>query len=284
MSDSFSNDLRQRALEILHGQPINIGKMSSEEIERIVYELQVHEVELQLQNEELRGAQQALLESRQKYADLYDLAPVGYLTVNPAGMVEEANLTATQMLDMARERLFRRPLVSHVAATHRQAFLNHLQRLFETQSPQRDELQLVRANGEVFYAQIDSTPEPAAESDPARCLMVITDITRRKQIELAEYEQRLFAASLRLIANVLNSTLDLDEVLDLILENVDYVVHYDVAEVILFEEDEAVIAGSRGYTKRELHEDVDSLRLPVETTPNLAHIRRTGQPLLVPDI
>ena len=72
---------------------------------RVIHDLQLHQIELEIQNRELRSAQQALEESRDAYADLYDFAPVAYATVTRAGQIRRMNLTAAQLLGVTRERV-----------------------------------------------------------------------------------------------------------------------------------------------------------------------------------
>ena len=79
--------------------------LSPKEATQILHELRVHQIELEMQNEELRRAQNELERSRARYFDLYDLAPVGYLTLSEQGLVQEVNLAAATMLDMARSAL-----------------------------------------------------------------------------------------------------------------------------------------------------------------------------------
>ncbi|MGC8495100.1 MAG: hypothetical protein ACP5SH_25565, partial [Syntrophobacteraceae bacterium] len=85
-------DLRKRAEETLKSEPDKPDDMCSEEAHRLIHELRVHQIELEMQNEELRLVQQELEISRSRYADLYDFAPVGYLTMNKNGQIVDLNL------------------------------------------------------------------------------------------------------------------------------------------------------------------------------------------------
>ena len=97
--------MRQRAEAEIKAETLEPEAMSQEECIRLIHELRVHQIELEMQNEELRQAQAQLAESRDKYADLYDFAPVGYLTLDERGLIVEANLTAAALLGMERGRL-----------------------------------------------------------------------------------------------------------------------------------------------------------------------------------
>lgn len=110
-----SPTLRERAEGALRVSPPDIGGMSPTEIQTLVHELQVHQIELQIQNEELRAAQVELAHSRDRFNDLYDFAPVGYLTTDPAGTLIDLNLTAATMLDVERNKLAGRRLTHFVA-------------------------------------------------------------------------------------------------------------------------------------------------------------------------
>ena len=93
--------LRRRALEFPTEQPVNSTPIS-EEVQRLIQELDTYQIELELQILDLRQVQEDLEKSYRRYADLYDFAPVAYFTVSVAGMITEANLTAAEKLGVAR--------------------------------------------------------------------------------------------------------------------------------------------------------------------------------------
>jgi PAS domain-containing protein len=100
--------------------------MAEQDYQRLAHELQVHQIQLEMQNEELRMAQGQLGESLAKYSDLYDFAPVGYLTSNREGLILEANLTFAAQLGIERGRLVDTPLWLYAAAPDRGKLRSHL--------------------------------------------------------------------------------------------------------------------------------------------------------------
>jgi PAS domain-containing protein len=101
--------LRQRAEDFLQKTSQAIGAMPVQDVQQLVHELQVSQIELEMQNEELRRTQQELEASRDRYSALYDFAPVGYLTLDRAGVIREANLTVARLLGTARGDLLTFP-------------------------------------------------------------------------------------------------------------------------------------------------------------------------------
>ena len=178
--------LRQQAEKIAQDKPgrvlENLGALSPADAQRVLHDLQVHRIELELQNEELRRAQDALEASRARYFDLYDLAPVGYFTLNEGGLILEANLTGANLLGVARRALVNQPLGRFVASDDADAYyLNHRQ-LFRTGEPRAFELRLVKKNGAPFSAWIEATVT-TDESGTRICRKMVSDITGRKAIQ-----------------------------------------------------------------------------------------------------
>ena len=99
---SESRSLRERAESIVRADPSTVQTMPAERVQELVHELSVHQIELEIQNEELRQAQIELADARDQYADLYEFAPVGYLTLSSRGEILQANLTAAGMLRVDR--------------------------------------------------------------------------------------------------------------------------------------------------------------------------------------
>ena len=107
ISSNHAADLRRRAEEMLREKadqsPQDLASLSPDELQHTLHELRVHQIELEIQNEELRRTQFELKTARERYFNLYDLAPVGYVTLSEKGQILEANLTAAGLLGVARD-------------------------------------------------------------------------------------------------------------------------------------------------------------------------------------
>lgn len=170
-------------------------------LHELMHELKVHQIELEMQNEELRRTQLALEESRDRYVDLYEFAPVGYLTLNRDGMIDEVNLTCASLLGVERKSLLKRRFAHLVAIEdrdrwHRYSLLGH-----QNEGKQSCELTILRPEGTRFHAQLDFESREAGEEPVLR--ITLADITERKWIETELYEaKRLAEATNSLTANI----------------------------------------------------------------------------------
>ena len=178
--------LRRRAEKVVQDSPgralKSLNSLSPADAQRVLHDLQVHQIELELQNEELRRAQEALEASRARYFDLYDLAPVGYFTLDEDGLILEANLTGATMLGVARGALVKQPLSRFVVSEDADSYYLHHKQLFKSGAPEAFELRLSRKDGAPFTAWIEATL--AQDVDGARtCRKVVSDITERKTIQ-----------------------------------------------------------------------------------------------------
>ncbi len=181
--------LRRRAEKVAHSTETP-ETISSAETRQMLHELHVHQIELEMQNAELRRVQVELDAARTRYFDLYDLAPVGYCTISEKGLVLEANLTVTTLLGVARNALVGQPIVRFVFEEDRDIYYLHNRHLFSTGEPQKCELRMTKTDGTVFWAHL--TAAAARNTDGASvCRIVVNDITKRKQAEeeLRENEQ-----------------------------------------------------------------------------------------------
>ena len=157
---------------------------SPEQTQEMLQDLRVHQIELQMQNEELCLAQVTLEESRARYFDLYDLAPVGYCRVSEHGLILEANLTAATLLGVGRRDLVAQPITRFIARDDADSYYLHRKQLIKTGTPQECELRMVTHDGTPFWAHLQSTA-PQGEGGAPVHRIVISDITARKQAEEA---------------------------------------------------------------------------------------------------
>jgi PAS domain S-box-containing protein len=192
----FNGDvaLRQRAeaMAMATDTSKNIELISTQETQRIIHELQVHQIELELQNEELRRAQMELDASHARYFELYDLAPIGYCTISENGIVMEANLTAATMLGVARVDLVGQLLSSFILAEDQDIYYRHRQQLFATNNQQGCRLRLLRPSNPPFWARLEATVVQESESGSPVCRVILSDIAEsvQKEAALAESELR----------------------------------------------------------------------------------------------
>lgn len=175
-------ELRRRAEEKVAAMEAAEAPTTGDPV-RLLHELHVHKAELEMQNEELRRAQAELEASRARYRDLYDQAPVGYCTVNEAGMIVEANLTAARLLGVSRGTLVRQALSHFVCAEDQDHWYRQRRRLLGSGDPRLGELRLRRPGRPWFWAQLDIMAEEGCGTPPV-CRVAITDITARKRLEV----------------------------------------------------------------------------------------------------
>jgi len=189
--------LRQRAEEKCRVRKTPFPEtISSDKIRSLFQELQVHQIELEMQNEELRQAQHELEALKDRYFNLYDMAPVGYLTLNEQGLIKEANLTAATMLGVVRSLLIKKTMGQLIYRDDRDTFFLHHNRALEAGELHAWESRMLRADGSSFCALIQYAPPHNGEYP-----VTFSDITR---LTLAERELQQSKAAVE-SANSANS-------------------------------------------------------------------------------
>jgi len=171
--------------------------LSPEEARQVLHELRVHEIELEMQNESLRRVQEELEASRERYFDLYDLAPVGYLTLSESGWILEANLTAAKQLGVPRGALVKQPFSLFIFPADQDIHYRARKQLIATAAPQTWELRLVRKDGSPFWARVEAAPTQGADGVSVY-RAAISDITESKRAESIEQEKLLDAQNRQL--------------------------------------------------------------------------------------
>ncbi len=218
------DNLRQHAEEVLRGNPLEMDGLSTADIGFIIHELQVHQLELQLQNEELRRLQQELAISRDNFSDLYDFAPVPYCTLDQKGRIQETNRMCSKMFGVDNKTLIGQYLANFVHPDDQDSFYLHYRRTLKNKERQIDEIRMLGMGGVTRYVQIQSL----LNSHPKFQVQVILfDITERKSIMQALQEiQKNLAHRLRELnalheaTSSLQSTLDTDKLLPRILQSI----------------------------------------------------------------
>lgn len=170
---------RQRAEAIAAAQPQNADVLSPEARQELLHELQVHQIELEMQNEELRRTQIELETSRARYFDLYDLAPVGYMTLSESGLVLEANLTLANLLGATRSGMVKRPFSHFIFPLDQDIYYQYRRHLIDGHPTQALELRLNHADNTTFWAGLTGVIVPDERGEPI-FRATISNITERK--------------------------------------------------------------------------------------------------------
>jgi len=173
-------------------RPVNVEPLSAEETQRTLHELRVHQIQLEIQHEELLQTQQELEESRASYVELYDFAPVGYCTIDEQGLILKANLTATRLLDVPRDVLVGLPFSRLIVPQDVAVFHFLRKQLFETGEPQVCELRLLRQDAPPFWVLLEASSAARVDNGAPKGFLVMHDIGRRKGADeaLQDIERR----------------------------------------------------------------------------------------------
>lgn len=180
--DTRSNqDLHKRTEAFLRSVEEGISEVSLGDCRRIIRDLYTSQIELEKQNTELRRENEELTESHALFTDLYDFAPVGYVTINDKGRILEANLTLARMLETDRGLLINKPLHTFVFPEHEDAYFLNRDEVIRTKQPQTFDLYLRRSEKEPFWVRMDCVYVDEGTGYRIRC--AITDVSARKDLE-----------------------------------------------------------------------------------------------------
>jgi two-component system, chemotaxis family, sensor kinase Cph1 len=177
-NDKINYRLRKKAEELLQSQNILI-KSEYKDVDEVIYELHVHQIELEMQNEELRESQLKLEDSRREYFDLYNFAPVGYLTLDKDGIILKVNLTGATLLGVDRIELHKRALIQFIDPEYRNIFQHHITGFLNNGTKESVELKLIKKDKCSFYANLETIIVQDDDGNFKEFRIVLTDISEK---------------------------------------------------------------------------------------------------------
>jgi PAS domain S-box-containing protein len=157
--------------------------MPEQDAQKLVHDLQVHQIELEMQNEELRRTQQALEEARDRYSDLYDFAPSALLTLGQHGEVLEANLAACDLLGLERKKLLEQKFTRFIPAEGQDAFYLYCHQVLHSGTKQTGEFTLQSASGGFLTVRLEGSAAEDPVTRKANCRLSLNDISEGKAAE-----------------------------------------------------------------------------------------------------
>lgn len=232
-----------------------------------------------------RQAEQALRESEARFRALFRYAPVGIAVARPGEGILQANAALETMLGYGEDELKGRVIEDFTAPEDVRKNRALMKELYVGAA---DSVHLVKRyrskDGRVIWGDLSASVIPDDEGRPHLGVAIVQDITERQQVKEAEREQRELAAALADVATALNSSLNLNDVLKRILDDMGRVVPHDASEIWLVEEGVARIVGCRGYAEQGCEDAMLALRLTVDDLPSMRKVLETGQPVVIDDI
>ena len=176
---------------------------SPEQLQQLLHELQVHQSQLEMQNEELRRTQLLLDAARDRYFDLYELAPVGYCTLNEQGMILEANLTAATLLGVARSDLVHKSLRQFIVREDQDVYYRYLQGRMVKDSNNTCDLRVAHRDGSLVWVNLVTTGAKGSAGEPV-LRIVLHDVTERKGLDQALQKKNIELELARALADKAN--------------------------------------------------------------------------------
>ncbi|MFW5844244.1 MAG: histidine kinase dimerization/phospho-acceptor domain-containing protein, partial [Spirochaetota bacterium] len=171
--------MRRKAEEIARNRE---DLETTEDREKLLYELRIHQVELEMQNDELRKSEADLEEARRRLEMLFENAPVGYFVVNTEGLIQAANRHGAALLEADQDRLAQKPFVVYLHRDYHATFFQHVHTVFRQGSSQSAEMQIVTRSGRLLWGRFESVLNHRAGGGE-ECFMTVADITDRKRVE-----------------------------------------------------------------------------------------------------
>ncbi|MGM0410721.1 MAG: diguanylate cyclase domain-containing protein [Bacillota bacterium] len=258
---SNADELRKKALKILEqkegGKSKDLESMSTKKLKEILHELKVHQIELEIQNEELRKTQSELETARSYYYDLYDLAPVGYCTLSQKNLILKANQAAASLLGRSQNELIKKPISRFILPEDQDIYYFFRKKLFETEQSQESELRMLGPNENPFWVWVHASIVQN-ENGNNICHIMLININERKKIQKnikqKENRQRL---AVEISSDFLNKPLNqMDNTIDATLSKIGK--HMEADRSYIFESGEDDIMFCKNIWRRNVASQNDN--------------------------
>ena len=184
-SDKKFTTLKMQAEGLLKAKKVTMPSAQQKDVHELNHELQTHQIELELQNEELRQAQQELIGMRDMYIELYDYAPNAYFTISKKGLIQKSNLTFSKLLGILRGELLNQPLTRYNNEKYQDVYYRHMKKVFETKKKQSCELRLRTPENASLWVRFDSMIVESADGQSEQFRTIMSNITQSKHDEAA---------------------------------------------------------------------------------------------------
>ncbi|GAX60096.1 transcriptional regulator [Candidatus Scalindua japonica] len=273
--------LRKEAEKRLKPDIIPIAKLSEAEVRKLAHELQVHQIELEMQNEELRKAQLLIEESRRKYLDLFDFAPLGYFTIDETGLILESNLTGAAMLGIERSLLINKPIAKFIYSEDQDKYYLYIRTVYDGEKANACELKMVKKDGTVFHVQLECSVVHDAGDNVRQCRTLLTDISKRKQSEIRLSAQHA-------ITRILAESITLEEASSKILQPICEALEWDYGEIWTYDQQQRILRNTETWhipsSKFSEFKDVTK---QITFPPKIGlpgRVRESAEPLWIADV
>jgi PAS domain S-box-containing protein len=177
-----NTQLRKKAEQVYRAnpEPEDIKSMSPVEARQTFHQLRVHQIELEMQNKELHDAEQKIMVTNSRYIDIFNVAPLGFLSMNQTGIIVETNLTASKMFAVSRFALNKQPFKNYIYKEDQDIFHLFQKNLFNEVEPHSCVLRLKGQADTIFWARLEMTVT-VTDEDEITFLIVISNISTELQ-------------------------------------------------------------------------------------------------------
>ena len=212
------DELRRQAKESLNSANTDFSGKSGDDLRRALHELHSYQIELELQNEELRRVQEELVETRDKCIDLYDFAPVGYLTLSDKNLIEEANLTVADLLGEERNSLIGQPFNRFIFDEDQDIFYKCFRKLIASTNRLPCDLRMLRRDGYWFWSKLECVSRSNSKTKDMHVRIALHDNTKTKLLEAEIIKAKKLEATAMLAGGIAH---DFNNLLAVILGNLE---------------------------------------------------------------